>query len=192
MNNVISAHKIYGGGRRARLGVDEGTASRAKAPRAPHEQRARKAAHTRRELAVHTSGPRAGRAQGRVPKSRWAELEAAPGPSRREQDTPGRAGEHAGVGRGTPRARERARAGHAVAGQNAGRAHALRGTGGGPGRAAPRPTTPRGGAGTLAPRRGVGPPWPASSGLAGPGAASRGGARPGTTSRGGAQPGTAS
>jgi hypothetical protein len=111
MNNVISAHKIYGGGRRARLGIDEGTASRAKAPRAPREQRARKATHTRRELAVHTSGPRASRAQGSAPKARWAELETAPGPSRREQDTPGQVGEHAGAGRAAPRTGEHARAG---------------------------------------------------------------------------------
>jgi hypothetical protein len=72
----------------------------------------RKAARTRRELAGHTSGPRAGRAQGRAPKARWAELKAVPGPSRREQDTPGRVGKHAGAGeRGRRGARRAAMAG---------------------------------------------------------------------------------
>jgi hypothetical protein len=102
-------------------------------------EHARKAARTRRELVVHTLGPRAGRAQGRAPKARWAELEAAPGPSRREHGTPGgartlrRAGERAGpcttagrhgrggaeAGRGTGRGRGRGRAGLASAPQGA-------------------------------------------------------------------------
>jgi hypothetical protein len=80
-------------------GGRRGTTGRAKA-RALREH-ARETARTCHELAVRTSGPSASRAQSRVLKARWAELEATPAPSRREQGTAGRAGEHGARAGGT-------------------------------------------------------------------------------------------
>jgi hypothetical protein len=93
------------GGRRS-------TTGRAKA-RALREH-ARETARTRHELVVHTSGPSASRAQSRALKARWAELEATPGPSRREQGTPGRAGKSAGA---SEHGRARTRPGEDMAGR---------------------------------------------------------------------------
>jgi hypothetical protein len=99
MNNVISAHKIHGGGggRWARPGVDErveSTTSRAKAPRAPREH-----ALTRRERVARTPGSSCARAalcaarrqQGRAGAVRW------PSSRPRAIGTPGRAPGRAGA-----------------------------------------------------------------------------------------------
>jgi hypothetical protein len=92
-------------------GGRRGTTGRAKA-RALREH-ALETARTRHELAVRTSEPSASRAQSRALKARWAELEATPGPSRREQGTAGRAGKHAGA---SEHGRARTRPGEDTAG----------------------------------------------------------------------------
>jgi hypothetical protein len=112
---MITTHGMHGGGGGGVDGwqrVDESCvyATGRYASRRGHDELRQGAARARarakprltcRERVAHASGPCAGRARGRTPKARWAELEAAPGPSRNEQGMPGRAGEH-GRRRGRP------------------------------------------------------------------------------------------
>jgi hypothetical protein len=150
-----------------------GTTGRAKAHAL--REHAREAARTRHKLAVRTSGPCASRAQGSAPWARWAELEATPGPSRREQGTAGRAGKHAGS---SEHGRARTRPATMPGRGRRGRARAgLAGDGRGGG----RPSRARDGAGRLAGARpgeggvGLAGARRRGGGLAGGGRARRGG-----------------
>jgi hypothetical protein len=89
---VISAHKIRGGGRRGRLGVDEGTTGRAKALRI-----------TRARAQGRTHAPRTSRAHVGAGGAR-------PGPGRRDRGGAGRCGRGRG-GRGRGGAAEPGRGG---------------------------------------------------------------------------------